>query len=118
MRSRIRKRPNGDHAGIYVSVAFAASSSSIRLSTNTSYLLRLLAFVVNFVVACSNDSLVSLNSNDTLDKKKILRSRDLIYGGQDAKSGRYPYFVRLVGTGQCGGALIAPEIVITAAHCK
>ena len=118
MKSRIRKCPIGDHAGIYFSVAFAARSSLIRLATNPSYLLRLLAFVVNFVIACSNESLVLLDSNDREGQKNILRSRELIYGGQDAKSGRYPYFVRLVGTGQCGGALIAPEVVITAAHCK
>jgi len=38
-----------------------------------------------------------------------------IVGGDDAAIGDYPYFVVMGG---CGGALIAPDIVLTAAHCK
>jgi secreted trypsin-like serine protease len=37
-----------------------------------------------------------------------------IVGGDDAALGEYPYFVTM---GVCGGALIAPDIVLTAAHC-
>jgi len=37
-----------------------------------------------------------------------------IVNGQDADEGEYPYFVDLGG---CGGSLIAPHVVLSAAHC-
>jgi len=37
-----------------------------------------------------------------------------IVGGTEADPGEYPYFVEMGG---CGGALIAPDIVLFAAHC-
>jgi hypothetical protein len=42
--------------------------------------------------------------------------RSLIINGQDASLGRYPYFTTL--DRYCAGALIAPDIVLTAGHCK
>ncbi|KAG7371190.1 trypsin [Nitzschia inconspicua] len=47
-------------------------------------------------------------------------NRELIIGGHNAEQGRYPYFVALQnaqGSTECGGTLIAPDIVLTAAHC-
>jgi secreted trypsin-like serine protease len=45
-----------------------------------------------------------------------------IIGGSNAVEGRYPYSVsiQLTSTDQivCGGSLIAPDIVMSAAHCK
>jgi len=38
-----------------------------------------------------------------------------IIGGNDTEAGDYPYFVDLWS---CGGALIAPDIVLFAAHCE
>jgi len=52
-----------------------------------------------------------MNIVDTLDERK------LIIGGSVARSGEYPYFVHFDGVA-CGGTLIAPDIVLTAGHCK
>ena len=38
-----------------------------------------------------------------------------IVGGTDARRNEFPYFVQM---GFCGGTLIAPGVVLTAAHCR
>ena len=43
-------------------------------------------------------------------------SRHLIVHGKKAPLGRFPYFTTL--DRECAGALIAPDIVLTAGHCK
>ena len=41
----------------------------------------------------------------------------LIVGGETAAIGDYPYFVTLYPEAGCGASLIAPRVVLTAAHC-
>ena len=43
-------------------------------------------------------------------------NRNLIIGGEIAPRGRFPYFSTLEH--YCGGALIAPDVILTAGHCK
>lgn len=58
------------------------------------------------------------NSSSTLTLDIVEDSgdaRNLIIGGAVATPNEYPYFVHLPGT-ECGGTLIAPDIVLTAGH--
>ena len=52
---------------------------------------------------------------------KIPGNRKIIVGGQPAPAGRYPYMSGMLSSinarPYCGGSLITPTVVYTAAHC-
>ncbi|GMH36826.1 hypothetical protein BSKO_04699 [Bryopsis sp. KO-2023] len=54
-------------------------------------------------------------------QKRLPDAQPLIVGGHDAPKGRFPYACSLKTMGvrihRCGGTLIAPQWVLTAAHC-
>lgn len=53
---------------------------------------------------------------DLTSRVIYLPQRELIINGKKAVKGRYPYFTTLGHF--CGGALIAPDIVLMAGHCE
>ena len=56
-----------------------------------------------------------MKERDDDDSRGAVDTR--IINGVEAERGRHNYFVRLYGTSQCGGVLIAPDVAITNAHC-
>ena len=64
---------------------------------------------------------VIANDVDVDDKSKIREFPNRIVGGEFAPADKYPWFTRLMerngSWAGCGGMLVAPEYVLTAAHC-
>ncbi|XP_067307102.1 transmembrane protease serine 4a isoform X2 [Pseudorasbora parva] len=64
---------------------------------------------------CSSGQVITLTCSDC----GLSRSQDRIVGGQDAIIENWPWQVSLQNSGQhtCGGSLVSPKWVVTAAHC-
>ena len=76
------------------------------------------------VRAASSSSLLRGRSDSDTTENSHQHHRRTIIGGSNASSGRYSYFASLravfngaTGSHFCGGAVIAPKVILTAAHC-
>jgi trypsin len=80
----------------------------MRISTQC-FLFSILSLLTCSIAASSNEM-----TNGTVPS-----SYARIVGGSQPSRNRYPYFVRIDHNNRlhCGGVLIAPDIVLTAAHC-
>lgn len=69
----------------------------------------------NFRSLCIICSLLALLV-DVCTNANIFETR--IWGDtQPAEEGQFPYYVQVFGESSCGGSLIAPDVIMTAAHC-
>lgn len=65
-------------------------------------------------------SACGMSDSDTAEPPQLAAQRSEIVGGSEAYPGQWPWQARLSildGAGLCGGSLIAPGWVLTAAHC-
>ena len=55
------------------------------------------------------------NDNNNNNQSRNLQ-QPRIFGGRDAKTGQYAYYVHAIDEELCGGSLIAPDIVLRCVH--
>jgi len=68
----------------------------------------------------NNDNYNEVNTQPSASSRSSLHKQkgDRIIGGSTAPSNRYPYSASLQSGGHfCGGSLIGPDVILTAAHC-
>jgi len=69
-------------------------------------------------VASAEESNFLRNISRGHGKAVLPKPRPRIINGQDVEELRYPYFSLMYGRSLCGGVLIAPRLVLGAAHCE
>ena len=60
------------------------------------------------------------NSPEGAHRQLLLQSTPRVVNGYEAPANRFPYFVSVMGENDnfvCAGAVIASNLVVTAAHC-
>ncbi|XP_052224327.1 uncharacterized protein LOC127839977 [Dreissena polymorpha] len=74
---------------------------------------------VELTSTCPYNTAVKLNCQPRECGKRQVTTQSFIVGGEDAAPGAWPWQVALhfFGSYFCGGSLITPEFVLTAAHC-
>ena len=90
-----------------------------RYDSVTAVLLLLIRLLLLTVATSLRDDQSNRQSEEYIDPGTTSQTRGLIINGDSAPEIRYPYTasLQLYEKHYCGGALVAPDMVITAAHC-
>eukprot|EP00536_Pseudo-nitzschia_multiseries_P012537 jgi/Psemu1/326878/estExt_fgenesh1_pg.C_4850002 len=82
-----------------------------KMNNKTSLLLALLGTAATTTITITITTIFS-----SLSFANALPQRTIV-GGVESEPHEFPYFIHLEGDCSCGGALIAPDLVLSAAHC-